>query len=140
VAAVISKPLASHRPGSPRRSQDGELRYERNENQPLPMAQSGDVNEPLPPAAEDVEPDPDDDLLPVTPPDVVAMLGFDPLTDSGFMSTQLQPVPVAEEHSEARHTQPMMTIVDGIITYDGEAEALGVPSRVGEWPGYREFE
>ncbi len=46
-----------------------------------------------------------------------------------------------EEHSKDRQTEPGITVVDGIITMDDEAIALGVPSRVGQpWPGYKEFE
>lgn len=44
----------------------------------LPDAHWGTATTPLPPVTEDDDPDPDDELLPETPPDVVAMLGFDP--------------------------------------------------------------
>lgn len=43
----------------------------------LTQAHFGVVGAPLPALAAD--PDPDDELLPETPPDVKAMLGFDPL-------------------------------------------------------------
>ncbi len=44
----------------------------------LPQAHFGYVGAPLSGVPYDDE-DPDDELLAVTPPDVVAMLGFDPL-------------------------------------------------------------
>jgi len=44
----------------------------------LPQAHFGYVGAPVPAPAADPEPDPDDELLPETPPDVVAQLGFDP--------------------------------------------------------------
>ena len=47
----------------------------------LPMVHFGFVGNPLPPLAADTEEDPDDELLAVTPPEVIMMLGFDPLDD-----------------------------------------------------------
>jgi hypothetical protein len=54
----------------------------------LPEARWGTADTPLPPV-EDDDPDdmdPDDELLSETPPDVIAMLGFDPLTDPDVMA------------------------------------------------------
>lgn len=54
----------------------------------LPDAHWGTATTPLPPVTADDpdDTDPDDELLAVTPPDVVAMLGFDPLTDPDVLA------------------------------------------------------
>lgn len=45
----------------------------------LPMAYFGSTTTPLPAVTEDTEEDPDDEELAETPPEVVMILGFDPL-------------------------------------------------------------
>lgn len=41
------------------------------------------------------------------------------------------------ELAKERLTEPGMVIIDGIIVYDGEAEATGTKSKVGQMiPGY----
>ena len=47
----------------------------------LPMAHFGFVGNPLPAVTEDTEEDPDDEELAETPPEVVMILGWDPLDD-----------------------------------------------------------
>lgn len=48
----------------------------------LPMAHFGPVGTPLPDESDWTDdPDPDDEELDETPPDVIAMLGFDPLDE-----------------------------------------------------------
>ena len=47
----------------------------------LPMAHFGFYGNPLPAMVDDPDPDPDDEELTVTPPEVVMILGFDPLDD-----------------------------------------------------------
>lgn len=55
----------------------------------LGEARWGSSDTPLPPAAADTDPDPDDDVV-TTPPEVVAMLHFDPMTDPEFLSLMHQ--------------------------------------------------
>ena len=47
----------------------------------LPMAHFGFVGNPLPPLTEDTDEDLDDEELAETPPEVVMILGWDPLDD-----------------------------------------------------------
>lgn len=47
----------------------------------LPQAHFGFHGNPLPPPTEDTEEDPDDEELAVTPPEVVMILGWDPLDE-----------------------------------------------------------
>ena len=52
----------------------------------LPDVHFGSAETPLPKPTEDTDPDPDDELLPSTPQDVIDMLGFDPRDDANFMA------------------------------------------------------
>lgn len=72
----------------------------------LPLVYFGPVDRPRPDwrAIADA-PDPDDDLLPATPPGVVAMLGFDPLDEAGA-GDLLDCRPCDSEQSEQQKGSP----------------------------------
>lgn len=99
----------------------------------LPDAHWGTAEAPLPDWREgdDDDPDPDDEELPETPPDVIAMLGFDPLdfTDDAEASEDAKPPFAADaEWNENDHTRGQPGNAGQFGSGGGSAHANSLPS------------